>query len=882
MKDTARPPSAAATSSPVAAAGDLGGTAPSSTAQQERHEAAYNGKRRSHSRSPSPRYSPDHNKSSKRYKRDYSYSDYSRSPSPRSPTYRVRGRDSAEEGEVKDPREIDRRDRGRDRGDRHRRRSQSSRSRSRERWRDRDRSSKDRKRSRRDRDRYDDRGYGRRGRDRSRDRDRRYRDRSYERKRSRSREDRRRGDRRDDRGARGGRDRDKGYADYRQRERDYDEQERKKSHEKGYDEYRKIEGKGGGRRHEDHLPGSGGDSIGQSQQLPPYPEQQQRPVPMTNVYQSNYPPSMYTGQLPQQFPIRPPPLPSPWQTMPVKPPPPPRPRPTSLQSAGFNDSTWPSNIAAAGSLPPSPDVSKYIEAITAAHGVEVKPTDGLGNSKALIEKIDTAELSFRRKESHIWAAQQAKQERLLAALDGDVPNPFDLVIEKLGPPPSPQVPPVSPSETKKTLHALSAIPLEPSNPAAPPPDPRSQFLDEYKAVEEWARRPLRLPALRINKGRSLSGGDRGAGAANGAIPKPTTSWSQSPSRDYGEPEVTTVKNKPKPAPPQPPGGFALGRHRPGSAAGVGVGGSARGGSFDDVLNVPSAPKHDISFSRSLPRSAQRTASHHNLLTAAGRDGTPATAAMPPMGIDEGFFMITPPDAETRQGQYSQLLSLVSQGKVPAGWPVYREVDQLWVPLQHSTTSVEEFGSTRVKEFVVGVFDQASVVWNCAERQGKSKEWLDAQNIEAVKTATEVGRGESVFKTERYLRYLVAGEEERHVSKKEQFKEEKEEKEKEFDDMTKKLLAQPHVEADASAERSISEATEKRKLKRKAATLPVSTYAAPAHVVAAVHGALLTNRESIRQVAKSVLQSALRTVIEQQQAEAKKALAEKNADKANAK
>ena len=61
--------------------------------------------------------------------------------------------------------------------------------------------------------------------------------------------------------------------------------------------------------------------------------------------------------------------------------------------------------------------------------------------------------------------------------------------------------------------------------------------------------------------------------------------------------------------------------------------------------------------------------------------------------------------------------------------------------------------------------------------------------------------------------------------------------------------------------AVNEAERVRKIKRKGGPLPVCTYAAPAHAVSAVHGALLANRESIRLVAKGVLQSALRTVIE---------------------
>ena len=89
---------------------------------------------------------------------------------------------------------------------------------------------------------------------------------------------------------------------------------------------------------------------------------------------------------------------------------------------------WPQDVAAPP--PPSPDISRYIAAMASAHGVEYSPTRGLNNPQVLEERIRTAEKFSRRKESHVWAAQQAQQEMLLAALDGDVPDPFDAVFER--------------------------------------------------------------------------------------------------------------------------------------------------------------------------------------------------------------------------------------------------------------------------------------------------------------------------------------------------------------------------------------------------------------------------------------------------------------------
>ena len=155
---------------------------------------------------------------------------------------------------------------------------------------------------------------------------------------------------------------------------------------------------------------------------------------------------------------------------------------------------------------------------------------------------------------------------------------------------SPRAVPMSPSKNSKPPPGISIIPFEPLDPTAPAADPRQQFRAEYQAVKEWARRPLRLPEFKILKGPSKDGGKNGGGGGDGddrgadGKPRalmPSVSWSQSPSRDYGEPEVATMKNKAVPLPPQPPGSITAGGslRRPGSAAATGVGGSR----FDDCF-----------------------------------------------------------------------------------------------------------------------------------------------------------------------------------------------------------------------------------------------------------------------------------------------------------
>jgi hypothetical protein len=861
----------------------------------------HNGRRRPRSKSRS--YSPgggggggggdyDYKKDTKRHRKDSSYSDHSRSPPPRSPHVHRSGRDSVEEGEVREQGKEDRYHGGGGGGGRHRDerdRRRGSRSRSRDR-RDRSRDRKDRsrrshkdsRRDRRDRDRY---GGGRsRDRDRDRSRDRhRSRSRDKYRSRSRSRDDRRRGG-----GAgKGGR----ALPDYRERDRLYEAERQKKGAERG----------GGGQRRRtpsrerhhgaagaaaaggEHTIGGGAaagpvsvpsqEQLFQQQQQqqqhypqhPPqhhshqphpysYPPQHQQHHPMVNVYQQQH--AYHPGHH-QQHPQHPPYPQHPHlqQHMPPPPPPPPRgarnasgreqPRAAQQQPTGslaplvtsrFTELLMWANTAE--KPPPPPDISKYISSLAAVHGIEWSPAPRLATDpKLLVERFYEKDGYFRLKESHVWAAQQAQQEKLLAALDGDIPDPFDEVIEKLGIPP-PLLPPMSPSKNKKEAEPLRvappAMPLEARNPAEPPADPRKQFSVEYTAVKQWARRPLRLPAIK-RKADSAAAGDA-QGAADGKV-KPAVSWSHSPSRDYGEAEVETVKDKAKPAPSQPPSAF--GSRRPSSAA-LGV-----GASIDDVLNAPSAPVHGDNS----PRSTDPTDDGlFGGIYAGGRRSSR------PMELEEGYFMITlPSGTELEEQQYGTILQRVRKGEVPEGWPVYRESEHLWAPLRHSTKSIEEFQSTRIREAVVGTGNPS--IWDVEcdnTTNGKdSEEWFSAQEKDDEKTVATTAGGsvEKFFKTKGGL--VVGGDEL---------------KEHMYENM-EKLLAAPYEEADASARSALAEAVEKRKLRTKAAALTVSSYVAPAHIVSAVHGALLENTEHIKTVAKSVLQSALRTVIEQKQAAA---------------
>ena len=75
------------------------------------------------------------------------------------------------------------------------------------------------------------------------------------------------------------------------------------------------------------------------------------------------------------------------------------------------------------------------------------------------------------------------------------------------------------------------------------------------------------------------------------------------------------------------------------------------------------------------------------------------------------------------------------------------------------------------------------------------------------------------------------------------------------------------DADGAAIVNLREQREKERTTQNlasAATAAVTSAAPPAHVLAAVHSELLQNREGIRSVARSVLQSALRAVIEQRE------------------
>ncbi len=504
--------------------------------------------------------------------------------------------------------------------------------------------------------------------------------------------------------------------------------------------------------------------------------------------------------------------------------------------------------------------------MTSAYNEEFSPTRGLVDP----EKFCTALLhnnTFREKESHIWAAQQAQQEMLLAILDGYDPDPFDEVSERLGlrqPLPPHRVPPHAIQiEVDKwaARQKVSALPFEALNPTEPPPDPRQLLPAEYKAVKEWARRPLRVPPMKIRQRPEdeAAAGD-GVDDKKNVVLKSSVSWSQSPSRDYGgEPEVATIKKEIKNEPSQPPPGSGLlgpGSRRPSSAA------VATGSRFDDVLNAPSAPRHDASYLHSATRSIQRPG-------AAGGSGSASLLKMQqPMDLDEGRFQINLPDGSVPETkQYSQLLEYVSrdkpvpEGKVPPGWPVYREEDQLWVPLKDLSMSLDDFEVTRVKDAVVPNIEGAQVIaalWDASrddlkkERKSTNMDFFTTFDEEGRKEINAAGAG-GFGQFYRVQNNVVIGGEERA---------------KECDIVEKEEPSSAAIfkKADVSAARAVAEALEKRKLERKKG--PISTYAAPAHAVAAVHGALLANRDTIKIAATSVLQHALKIVIEQQQAEKK--------------
>lgn len=308
---------------------------------------------------------------------------------------------------------------------------------------------------------------------------------------------------------------------------------------------------------------------------------------------------------------------------------------------------------------------------------------------------------------------------------------------------------------------VSALPFEALNPTLePPPDPRPQLAAEYKAVKEWARRPLRVPPLESQQ--TIAAAAAAGGGNKNPIIKSSVSWSQSPSRDYGgEPEVATMKKDIKKQPPQPLLGSGL--------LGVVPAGIRGGGSrFDDVLNAPSAPRHDASY----PRSIQQPGS------AGGGNSASALhlKIQQPMDLDEGRFQLFLPSdgsAPKETKQYSQLLEYVSrdtplsEGKVPPGWPVYREEDQLWVPLRDLSLALDEFEVTRVKDAVVPTKNkgQAGAVWEFVDqdqdelkktRKISNKAWIEAANNLAVDEITAAGGSKQLYKVGNS--FVIGGEE----------------------------------------------------------------------------------------------------------------------------
>ena len=91
---------------------------------------------------------------------------------------------------------------------------------------------------------------------------------------------------------------------------------------------------------------------------------------------------------------------------------------------------------------------------------------------------------------------------------------------------------------------------------------------------------------------------------------------------------------------------------------------------------------------------------------------------------------------------------------------------------------------------------------------------------------------------------------------------------------------PPTEAeDAPAVRAVHQMETRLQLRKRLATVPVWKCAPPCHVLSAVHSAMLEDREGIQQVAKSVLQTQLRAVMQAQEAAKAKAKAEAKAEAA---
>ena len=537
--------------------------------------------------------------------------------------------------------------------------------------------------------------------------------------------------------------------------------------------------------------------------------------------------------------------------------------------------------------PPSPDITTYVEAMGAALKMDLMPENEQLDPGALVASINAVEDQFRGKEGHIWAAQQKLQGRLLRVLEGHVEDPFDQVIETLRPQPPPDV--------YADGELPTVMPLEPVVGAASADgvhDPRMEYVKEYAAVAEFVQRPL--PLAFLSDGTTTAAADgaadgtaaaaaaaaivassatrrgRGEEGEGGVTRARSYSWSQLPGADEGEPEVTTTKSNPIDQTAKKllqasglVGGSAAGSLRP----------SSQQQAADNILNAPAAPTHDDAFSlynKSLPSFHRQQSSHYLSSGGGGGDASLAAGDAGPKltEIEEGYFHIVLPNGTEDKGQYSGLLEKVTAGKVPSGWPVFRPEDQLYLPLAES-------------------FKEEALEWRHAAAlkpydQKKGGSGGGSTSVWDTKTLQDVG-SEVTFD-------FTALAEQHPVLRKEKTKKKKPGMQRKESVAAAVAMAKGEKkktaaecinidgvdmslkDADGAAIVNLREQREKERTTQNlasAATAAVTSAAPPAHVLAAVHRELLQNREGIRSVARSVLQSALRAVIEQRETKNKK-------------
>jgi hypothetical protein len=156
------------------------------------------------------------------------------------------------------------------------------------------------------------------------------------------------------------------------------------------------------------------------------------------------------------------------------------------------------------------------------------------------------------------------------------------------------------------------------------PDPRTKYAKEYERMSSWASRPREVPHL-DGMDSSKIPVDRPA--------SPTYSWSASPTKMLEEAEE------------------ALSRKPPGT----------------DTQNRRNSMAEALEESKSAPATQVREAFEKD-------------AQNVPMELEEGYFRVKLPDGEDMVAQYGDLSELVKEGYLPEGWPAYREVDDLWVPI----------------------------------------------------------------------------------------------------------------------------------------------------------------------------------------------------------